>query len=300
MIQFKAWAKFLITGEYLILHGAKGLALPLSQYFQELKITPNNNDFFSWKAFDEKNSLWFEANFETSSLQLIDSSDQIVALKISEMLSYLKKLRPNLFKTSLQFVTHMNFSRHWGLGSSSTFVSLLAQWSQTDAFHLQKMFFGGSGYDVACATANSPLIYELQNNRPQITPVRWSPVFKNNLYFLYLGQKQDTREALVEFHKKIPSPSQQDLQQVNRLTQNFLMASNLCDFMLYMKEHENLISQITGQKRIKDKYFSDFDGEMKSLGAWGGDFILVASIDNPRDYFINKGYTVLKNWNELI
>ena len=36
------------------------------------------------------------------------------------------------------------------------------------------------------------------------------------------------------------------------------------------------MSKLTSKEKIKDKLFNDFDGEIKSLGAWGGDFILAS------------------------
>ncbi len=49
--------------------------------------------------------------------------------------------------------------------------------------------------------------------------------------------------------------------------------------------------------------FSDYWGEVKSLGAWGGDFVLVTSkkpIEETREYFLNKGNDVFIPYAELI
>ena len=44
----------------------------------------------------------------------------------------------------------------------------------------------------------------------------------------------------------------------------------------------------------------DFNGTIKSLGAWGGDFILVISKENPSDYFVSKGYETALTYKDLI
>ena len=45
---------------------------------------------------------------------------------------------------------------------------------------------------------------------------------------------------------------------------------------------------------------SDFDGEIKSLGAWGGDFILATSDENPSTYFKAKGFETILPYSEMI
>ena len=67
-----------------------------------------------------------------------------------------------------------------------------------------------------------------------------------------------------------------------------------------IKEHEDIVSRLISKEKIKDKLFNDFDGEIKSLGAWGGDFILASALDkNPTDYFKSKGFNTVLNYNEL-
>lgn len=47
---------------------------------------------------------------------------------------------------------------------------------------------------------------------------------------------------------------------------------------------------------VKELHFSDFDGYIKSLGAWGGDFALINSpLPNSAlcGYFADKGFHTL-------
>jgi hypothetical protein len=46
--------------------------------------------------------------------------------------------------------------------------------------------------------------------------------------------------------------------------------------------------------------FPDFKGIVKSLGAWGGDFVMVLSKQNPKEYFIEKGYTTILSYDEMV
>ena len=51
-------------------------------------------------------------------------------------------------------------------------------------------------------------------------------------------------------------------------------------------------------KTVKEKYFSDYNGSIKSLGAWGGDFILATR--NNKNYFLEKGFNTVFSFSELI
>jgi mevalonate kinase len=300
MTEYSATGKFLITGEYLILHGARALAVPLAKKIQSLTVTAIQSGKMNWKAFDENDHLWFSTEFFLPELDFNNPTDEKMALQLQGMLRFIEEQKPELFINNLSFETRMNFSSSWGLGSSSTLVSLLSQWSGIDAYLLQKKFFGGSGYDIACATATTPIIYQLQNQKPVVTPVTWSPSFKHNLYFLYLGQKQDSRDAMASFKKQTPVPSPEDILKINSLTEKFLTATDLKEFQLLMHEHEKLLSKLLGMTPVKEKLFSDFKGELKSLGGWGGDFIMVASEENPVSYFKAHGLNLLLKWDDLI
>jgi hypothetical protein len=61
--------------------------------------------------------------------------------------------------------TQLTFPRQWGLGTS-TLINI-AQWTQINAFTLLKSSFGGSGYDIACAQNDEPIIYQIVDQEPQ-------------------------------------------------------------------------------------------------------------------------------------
>ena len=67
-------------------------------------------------------------------------------------------------------------------------------------------------------------------------------------------------------------------------------------------EHENLMSHVLQRDTIKESLFQMYaGGVIKSLGAWGGDFVMVTA-KTPEDlnYFKEKGFKTILPWNEMI
>ena len=64
--------------------------------------------------------------------------------------------------------------------------------------------------------------------------------------------------------------------------------------------HENELSAILELLTVQEALFSDFDGVVKSLGAWGGDFILAIALEDPTAYFSSKGYSTVIPYKEMI
>ena len=205
----------------------------------------------------------------------------------------------------------LDFPRQWGLGTSSTLIYMVAKWAEVDAFELLARTFGGSGYDVACAGASGPILYHLENGKPQFESCDFFPPFHNSLYFIYLGKKQDSREGIRNYRLRIAVPSGNDkglqadetASKVSELTQQFLAAQTLAEFDELIRQHEALVAEAIGLPRAKSLFFNDFWGEVKSLGAWGGDFVLATS-DRPaeetRHYFNEKGFEVFLPFDELV
>ncbi|MBK8672865.1 MAG: hypothetical protein IPN93_07720 [Bacteroidetes bacterium] len=74
-------------------------------------------------------------------------------------------------------------------------------------------------------------------------------------------------------------------------------------FCAAIEKHEEIISTYLGIEKIKSLYFSDFFGSIKSLGAWGGDFVMAVSEKNEKEtkaYFNKKGYSTILKWNEMV
>ncbi|HUM52236.1 MAG TPA: GYDIA family GHMP kinase [Chitinophagales bacterium] len=294
--QFHANGKLLLTGEYFILDGAVGLALP-TKFGQTLTIEPSEEKGITWKSLDHENNIWFEAKFNES-LEIISATDNEVATTLKNILSHC-----NLTTYYLLLTTKLDFPQNWGLGSSSTLISLLAQYANIDPYELLAKTFGGSGYDIACATAKSAIIYQLNSHESRITTeINFNPSFKENLYFVYLGKKQNSREG-IRHYKNLTIDKTEYIEQISNITKKIIEANELDEFCYYLDVHENIVANVLNLPKVKDIYLADFPGSIKSLGAWGGDFILVASDENLltiNKYFTDKGFPVILSYNEMI
>lgn len=288
---FFANGKLLLTAEYFILDGAKGIALP-TKFHQKLQIEPITSQLLKWNSFDENNQIWFSCIFDKN-LVLIEFSDEQVAIMLQKILKTAQSLNQAIFVSNISVATHLNFNRQFGLGTSSTLISLIAQWFEVNPYQLLEKTFGGSGYDIACATAEQPILfYRNANHQPIVEKIEFNPPFKENLFFVYLNQKQNSREGIKLYREKNNKNREQIIEQLNQLTILMINAKNISTFKQLIDEHENIVSSFLSLKKIKDEYFSDFNGSVKSLGAWGGDFILVSGLDADyiQKYFKNKGY----------
>ena len=194
--------------------------------------------------------------------------------------------------------THLTFPRNWGLGTSSTLINNIAQWLDIDAFELLNKSFGGSGYDIACAQNDSAILYQLENGKPISYFVPFQPKFSENIYFVYLNKKQNSRTAIENYRKKAISKSA--IFEINKLTTEILTVNDIHSFAEAINKHEQLLSEILEIETVKNQFFDDFDGAIKSLGAWGGDFIMVVAENNPENYFKNKGFEVVLSYQDMI
>ncbi|MGB0395818.1 MAG: GYDIA family GHMP kinase [Flavobacteriaceae bacterium] len=290
--------KLLLTGEYMVLVGAEALAIP-TKMGQSLEFEPNDSKTLNWESWDFKNKLWFNATLDILDFSISNSSDEDIATRLAQILKAVRDQKNNFLRKNGGTVkTHLEFERQWGLGTSSTLISNLARWSQTNPYKLLQNSFGGSGYDIACATAKSPLIFRKQHLDPHIERCEFEPPFKTSLYFVYLNQKKNSREAIQAFKRQ--NISEEQVAYASRLTRAVMKANTLTEFERLINEHESFISNILGVVPVKEKLFPDFQGAIKSLGAWGGDFILATGDKDTPGYFKNKGFKVVMAYKEML
>lgn len=298
---FYSNGKLLITGEYLVLDGATALALP-TKFGQNLVVEQSENKEIVWKSFDKDGSIWFEVTLPftviTTKTFFENQSEKNTLIAILHE-AYL--LHPDFITTSQGYkvTTHLTFPKFWGLGTSSTLINNIAQWVSVDAFTLLRNSFGGSGYDIACAQNDFPILYQLANGKPVVRKVAFHPTFSEKMYFVYLNKKQNSKNAITNYYKK-QNDSVQLIPQIEKITQLLLNATHPNDFAKELEKHESILSEILETKTIKELLFPDFSGTIKSLGAWGGDFVLAISEENPTAYFKEKGYGTIVSYNDMI
>ncbi|OAD45312.1 GYDIA family GHMP kinase [Polaribacter atrinae] len=300
--------KLLLTGEYLVLDGAKSLAIP-TKFGQDLSVEKIKEPQIIWGSFTHTGECWFEAVFDLQKLRLVNctfNSDKegnadVIAETLLSILVEAKSLNPDFLKSENGFMvkTNLTFPRNWGLGTSSTLINSIAAWAKVDAFQLLWNSFKGSGYDIACAQNNTPVFYQIENKKPVVAPVEFNPSFKENLFFVHLNQKQDSKEGIAKFRESDISFNK-EIKRISEISDDFLKVEFLEEFEDLIVEHEQIISSIIKLKPVKEKLFPDYFGAIKSLGAWGGDFVLVTGNTETPTYFKNKGFTTILRYKEMV
>jgi hypothetical protein len=87
------------------------------------------------------------------------------------------------------------------------------------------------------------------------------------------------------------------------LTASFVSARSLDEFNRLIEAHEAIMSDILGVKPLKESLFSDFPGAVKSLGAWGGDFIMATFTGTKEalsEYMKTKNIDTLFSFSEIV
>lgn len=300
--------KLLLTSEYLVLDGAKALAIP-TKFGQDLIVQNIKEPSLIWESFDELNNCWFQAEFRLPDLRIVnetfdassDDSKESIAQTLQNILETAKSLNPEFLSSDGGFSvkTNLTFPRNWGLGTSSTLINNIALWAKVDAFKLLKNSFGGSGYDVACAQNDLPITYQLQDGKPNIEVVDFNPSFSDNLFLVHLNIKQDSKKGIQRYKEKRGELTN-DISRISEITDELVSCKELVVFEKLIEEHEQIISKIIQNKPIKAIAFPDYFGTIKSLGAWGGDFILVTGDEKTATYFKEKGFGTVIPFKEMI
>ncbi len=291
----------MLTGEYLVLHGALALAIPL-KYGQVLEVFESEETDLEWLAY-EKGKLWLKFSISNQEIENQTYEGETEKDFVCFLLNKAKALNPSFLKCgSLKIRTEIDFDRSWGLGSSSTLINNVAQWADVNPYDLHSLVSNGSGFDIACANYCKPILYRRDGNHPLIYPVDFPEKFTTQLYFVYLGKKQKSRDSVHAFLNE-GTCEQEKLDELTQLSKDMLSAKNSQEFDKVIKMHENLVSDLLGQDCVKEKLFPDFEGSVKSLGAWGGDFVMVRSDLSKKEvhsYFFRAGLTNIFSWKEMI
>lgn len=313
MKRFYSHGKLLLTAEYLVLDGALALAIP-TRFGQYLTVEKDKSKHLKWTSYNHQNSVWFETKFilEKNGILRCDDTKSPITERLLDLLLKAKTLNPDFLggNHGYHIKTELEFPENWGLGTSSTLVNNIAMWAKVDAYDLLEATFGGSGYDIACANSGGSLTYQLLHKigisdatqstvERSITNVDFNPSFKNHIYFVHLNQKQNSRKAIALYRNNKRELSD-SISEINTITKKMIACDNIRDFQELMQDHEMIISRILGTETVKENLFGSFEGSVKSLGAWGGDFIMVASNEDPTHYFTHKGFNTILSYSEML
>lgn len=305
-LHFRSNGKLMITGEYLVLAGAKALAMPV-RFGQKLAVSsnPGHKATIKWWSYI-KDQFWLQASFSGVQLEPnpVDQTTRQHIQRLRQVLLEAKTLNPGFLCENIEWDVRsdIEFDLQWGLGSSSTLISNIAAWASVDPYELHFRVSEGSAYDIACARSNQALLYTFRGKQkqPKIEHIPFHPNFASQLYFVYSGKKQSSDASIRSFHKENASSS--DVDAISALSEQMATSTSLMDFIEMMDKHERITSKYTTSEVIRKRYFPDFPGSVKSLGAWGGDFLLAASPVAPEQiiaYFRNKGLSTIISFNDM-
>jgi len=70
-------------------------------------------------------------------------------------------------------------------------------------------------------------------------------VIKPHVYFVYLGQKQNSRSAILNYRKNKPLQLADYISKTNEITSEMLVVESLEHFQSLIESHESLLSEIS-------------------------------------------------------
>jgi len=295
--------KLMISGEYLVLSGATAFALPV-RFGQSLQVLESGSQGkLNWKTLVKENH-WFSAGFSIPDFEVINHNDSKAADFVRNLLHAARALNPAFLHGNKGFevVCSVDFDLQWGLGSSSSLISNVAYWAEVDPLELHARVSKGSGYDVACARSEKPILFKSNNSKVQISTVDFQPPFSENIFFIYLGRKKDSQAEVNKFMSGKDHYSS-EVDRISAISLEMAACTSSEKFGSLMREHEQIMAGVLGKPTLKESLFSGFPGEIKSLGAWGGDFAMAlwphskASLANN---LAGRNLNILFGLNEMI
>jgi len=301
--EFYGHGKVLLTGEYGILDGAKAIALP-TQFGQKLKVKKIKSSDLMWESINADGEKWFEAQISLYDFSSVKTTNQKLSDYLQNILKNTVRLNSDFLSkwNGFRVTTELEFDKNWGLGSSSTLTYLIAKWADVNPLLLHFKISEGSGYDVACAGAEGPIQYSVQNDEVSYNHINFNPAYRNKLYFVYLGNKVDSNISVRDYLKNVKGRKKL-AREITKITDATLECSSFGKFAELVDDHENIMSKALDLPKVKDKLFKDYWHCVKSLGAWGGDFALVLSekpAEETKEYFAHKGHKICIPYDEFV
>jgi mevalonate kinase len=299
---FYGRGKLLLTGEYAVVNGAKALAIPTSKG-QKLTVSTGRGSDIKWKSHTPEGEVWFDAKISLFDFSAVKTSDADVSERLSKILESAVRLNSDFLSTwkGIKVDTTLEFPKDWGWGSSSSLVYCVAQWADVDPYDLYARTFGGSGYDIACAGADKPILFQkISDEIVDVRSVNINAEVMNHLHFIYSGAKAQSSDALSYIGKN--KMTSKFIDEVSELSQSLSEAQQIDNWVEGIKTHNDLLSGYLNQETPRSN-FPDFSGSIKYLGAWGGDFYLAATSESPdyvKEYFTNKGFPRVLSFEQVV
>ena len=293
-----------MTGEYAVLDGARALAFP-TKFGQHMNIKATRSTDLEWTSLDREGQEWFSSSISLYDFSATETTNEEISAKLKKILKGIVRLncefldKWNAFKVE----TKLEFPQDWGLGSSSTLIYLLAKWADIEPLELYYKIDSGSGYDVAAAGAKGPIVFWSNDEEVSYRHIDFKPKFKDNLLFVHLNKKADSTEAVKKYFELSKNNKKDFVNKISAITDTIEDVKSLNEFSDLLKEHESIVSKVIERPTIKSELFSDYPHLIKSLGAWGGDFVLAIApdgIESAKAYFVAKGYNTCIPYSEMV
>lgn len=284
------------------MEGAKALAVPL-KLGQSLFVKNSEKNQLIWEAKSPA-GLWFKTILKLPTLEVLETNNQIFSNRLVLLLKNAKELSKHFLNdiSGISVETELGFNPEFGFGSSSTLVFCVSKWANVNPYLLQKKTFGGSGFDIACADSKGPITFQRIVEDIEINKVDLSSSVSSKLFFVYLGNKQQTSKSIKNF-KKNAVFTNSDIDRISVITNEAVKAESIEDFEALLTEHEQLMSSVLQTPTIKSSCFPQYDGCVKSLGAWGGDFVLISSRNSKQEIsqqMKNLGFNIVFSYSDLV
>ena len=299
---FRSHGKLMLSGDYLVLHGALSLAVPTIPG-QSLSVEKaDGSRSLHWRTLVDSKP-WLDCQIEPDGWQLSRADRPDRTGMLVSLLKAAAQIRGETdWLSGNEVLAEVEFDIEWGLGSSSSLISNIAWWAGIDPFQLSQSISRGSGYDIACARSDGPLLYQTGQSPSGFTPADFRPTFHERLAFVYLGRKQDSAASVRSFlsHALV---TEQEILNISSISEKLCRADRLDYFEELLREHEDILSNILGKPPVKAALFNDYQGEVKSLGAWGGDFVLITMHEEwsaVNAYFSGKGMHTVIPYRDLV
>ena len=160
--------------------------------------------------------------------------------------------------------------------------------------------FNGSGYDIACCDKSNPVIFQKKDDYLSVSNTTFNPNFLENLFLVFLNKKQNTQKSIQNFLKKDKSYID-EINQINEIVHTIQKVKDLTSFESLIERHEKIIANILQMPTVHNKKFPEYNyGVIKSLGSWGGDFVLATGDEKSMKYFMEKGFNTIKKITDLL
>ncbi len=296
----------MLCGEYAVTIGVEALAVPsvLGQWMYVWEFdSPVGGDRLIWEAKEKDGSTWLNDSFALPLEMDQDQSEVREERKL--LLNLLSMADATIWKSgrSYRIETQLEFDRSSGLGSSSTLISNFSRFAGLDSQKVQQALLGGSGYDVAVADLGKGLVFWKSQDMAHWGPWELSALLTQNWKVVFLGEKQNSRDALNNVKLRLQEVQQDDFlfHQLQQVCAAVKMANQVPMLEAGLEMWQAILSMSLGLKTPYQHFgFQPVKGGLcKWLGAWGGDMLLVNGVFEEAHRPALEKYKMV-DWNQIV